>query len=328
MSKTPVSDQVGAVREGCGLLRLESRALFSLEGADRLTFLHGQCTNKVKDLSPGEGRTAFVLDNRGHNHALIRYLIEEDRILLDTELEAGPSLEQRLSKYMVIEDVSFRSMDDAFELLLLAGPEARRILIEAVPDLDPPTTEGSFARVDSLLAVTDRETGEEGFVLWARPADRTSLWESLTAAGAVPISTEAYDILRTEAGRPWRGRDFGEDCLPEETGQVERTVSFSKGCYLGQEPVAMQHYRGKPRKMIRGLLFDAPGVRSGAEVLIGDSAAGTIGTVHESPTLERTIALALLKGNPEPGTQVRVTTEKGQPAVPGTVTELPFVDLR
>jgi tRNA-modifying protein YgfZ len=156
--------------------------------------------------------------------------------------------------------------------------------------------------IDLIIAATDAE-----------PVRR-----ALVEAGAVEVSVAAAEIVRVESGRPRFGAEMSEATIPAEAGIDERAVSFTKGCYIGQETVARLHYKGKPNRHLRGLRLDAP-ASSGEAIGLGDREVGRIGTACVSPALGP-IALAIVRREAEPGARVTV----GETGVQAEVVELPF----
>jgi folate-binding protein YgfZ len=132
------------------------------------------------------------------------------------------------------------------------------------------------------------------------------------------VREEAAECLRIERGRPRYGIDLDDTVIPQEAGLNERAVSFTKGCYVGQETVARLHYKGKPNRHLRGLRLSAP-VDTGEQLLLGERAVGRVGSVAGSPRLGP-IALALVRREAQPGTSVAV----GEHGARAEVVELPF----
>src|SRR5947199_106041 len=135
-------------------------------------------------------------------------------------------------------------------------------------------------------------------------AGTEALSEALMGGGALPVSEEAVEIARVERGRPRYGAELDDNTIPQEAGLNERAVSFTKGCYVGQETVARLFYRGKPNRHLRGLRLSAP-ASSGDELTLGDRVVGHLGSVAVSPSLGP-IALALVRREAEPGDSVQV----------------------
>jgi folate-binding protein YgfZ len=151
--------------------------------------------------------------------------------------------------------------------------------------------------------------------------DRDAVGAGLLAAGAIATSEQAAEVVRVERGRPRYGVDLDDSTIPQEAGLNERAVSFTKGCYVGQETVARLYYKGKPNRHLRGLLIAgaADAVTSGAELQLGERAVGRLGSIVYSPT-HGPIGLALVRREAAPGDVVAV----GADGVTATVVELPF----
>jgi folate-binding protein YgfZ len=170
---------------------------------------------------------------------------------------------------------------------------------------------GTDAGLDLIVAATD--SGQKGS---RDPA--ASLRGALLAAGAVEVEPEAAEILRIEAGRPRFGAEVGPETMPAEAGIVERAVDFEKGCYIGQEPVARLHYRGRPNRHLRGLRLSAPAA-PGTALRLGEKEVGRVGGACVSPALGP-IALAVVRREAEPGDELAV----GEDGVTARVVDLPF----
>jgi folate-binding protein YgfZ len=160
---------------------------------------------------------------------------------------------------------------------------------------------------------------DAGVDLLCDATDLDSLRAALAEAGAVPVSGDAVECLRVERGRPRYGIDLDDTVIPQEAGLNERAVSFTKGCYVGQETVARLYYRGKPNRELRGLRLSAI-AEPGDELTMKGRVVGRLGSVAHSPRLGP-IALALVRREAPPGTSVSVGSGDGLTA---EVTELPF----
>jgi folate-binding protein YgfZ len=158
----------------------------------------------------------------------------------------------------------------------------------------------------------------DGLDLIASGDDAEAVGAALLAAGAVEVGAEAAEILRIEAGTPRFGADMGSETMPAEAGIVDRAVSFAKGCYIGQEPVARLHYKGRPNRHLRGLTLNAP-VGAGAPLRLGEKEVGRVGSSCVSPA-RGPIALAIVRREAEPGAELAA----GEDGVTGRVVDLPF----
>ncbi|HYC77053.1 MAG TPA: hypothetical protein VEI02_05435 [Planctomycetota bacterium] len=280
---------------------------FELGGADRAKYLHGQCTQDVKGKAAGAGGQAWLLDPRGRNLGALRFFVLDDAILVEADPSCAGVVKKRLRKFVITEDVT---IDDALPAASwhVAGPQAAATLEAALPGVLLPRAEdhvGAYRADGARWIVTaNEETGETGFdVRLYRDApspqgDRVERFlAALEAAGAAPAGDDAFEILRVEAGRPRYGVDVDEDLLPAETGRLDATVSFTKGCYAGQEVVAKQQYLGRPRKRLLGLIGEGEPLRPGGALRAengGDAGVALSGV--RSPVLGRPISFAVLKG--------------------------------
>jgi folate-binding protein YgfZ len=154
--------------------------------------------------------------------------------------------------------------------------------------------------------------------LIADAADAANVREALVEAGAVEIGAEVAELARIEAGVPRFGAEMGSETMPAEAGIVERAVSFTKGCYIGQEPVARLHYKGRPNRHLRGLRLSAPAA-PGSSLRLGEKEVGTIGSAGVSPA-RGPIALAIVRREAEPEAELTV----GEDGVTARVIDLPF----
>jgi folate-binding protein YgfZ len=197
-------------------------------------------------------------------------------------------------------------------ILSLIGPRAGAVAGDvSLPEHG--SRGGRIGGVDALLVGT-----AEGLDLIAAADEVAALREALLAAGAVEVSPEAAEILRVEAGRPRFGADMGTESMPAEAGIVDTAVSFTKGCYIGQEPVARLHYKGRPNRHLRGLELSAA-VAAGTPLRLGDREVGRVGSSCVSPA-RGPIGLAIVRREAEPGAELQA----GEDGVTARVVDLPF----
>jgi folate-binding protein YgfZ len=294
------------VRESVGLADRSARGKLRLLGAEATEFLQGQVTNDVEALEPGAGCYAALLNHKGKVRADMRLLRGPDWLWADTEPEMQAVVESTVRTYGIGRDVRAEDVTDTHAILSLLGPEARSAL-----EVEVPQEEHSFVRGEHGLYVAT-DLGVD-VICAAADAEAVRL-----ALGVEPVSGEAAECLRVESGRPRLGIDFGGDTIPEEAGLNERAVSFTKGCYVGQETVARLHYKGKPNRHLRGLRLSEP-LPTGTELYLGDRPVGTVGSVTVSP-VHGPIALAVVRREAAPGDEL-VAPDTG---VTATVAELPF----
>ncbi len=309
--------QYRALREGCGLLERADLTALVVSGPDAAEFLQGQVTNDVESLTPGTGCYAALLDRKGGVQADLRVLrLGEDELWLDTDGRASAPVLRHLSTYKIGREVEVAEPDPGAAILALLGPAANEAAGIGPLPREHDHREVELAGVGCRAVATD--LGIELICPAARSADVS---RTLVDAGAEPVTEAAAEILRVESGRPRFGHEIKPGVLTQEAGMNDRAVSFTKGCYIGQETVARLHYKGKPNRHLRGLRLEAP-VAEDDSIVLGDRELGRIGTAVVSPA-SGPIALAVMRREAEPGATVMV----GEDRVPATVAELPFVRL-
>jgi folate-binding protein YgfZ len=305
--------QYRQLREECGLADRSERGKLLVAGADAAEYLQGQLTSDVEALEPGEGQYAALLDRKGHMQADMRVLRPAaEEILLDTEPEALAAALRHLQMYSVGREVTVADLSGERAILSLIGP--RSVEIAGTAPLPENACESTAVAGTACLAAGTRF----GIDLIVAAAEAERLRQALLDAGAAPVSAEAVEILRVELGVPRFGAEMGTETMPAEAGIVERAVSFTKGCYIGQETVARLHYKGRPNRHLRGLRLSDPAA-SGAGLRLGEKEVGKLGGSVVSPALGP-IGLAILRREAEPGAELAV----GEDGVTARVVDLPF----
>ena len=306
--------QYRQLREECGLVDRSGRGKLLVAGPDAAEYLQGQLTNDTEALEPGDGSYAALLDRKGHMQSDLRVLRpgESPDLWLDCEAVALPPVLKHLTMYSIGRDVAVEDASAARAILSLAGPRSVEIAgTAALPEYA--CEETTVAGVECVAAGT-----REGIDLICAAAQAERLRGALLEAGAVAVSAEAAEILRIEAGVPRYGAEMGAETMPAEAGIVEQAVSFTKGCYIGQETVARLHYKGKPNRHLRGLRLSAPAA-PGAPLRLGEKEVGSLGSAAVSPALGP-VGLAIVRREAEPGTELAV----GEDGVTAEVVALPF----
>jgi tRNA-modifying protein YgfZ len=305
--------QYRQLREECGLADRSSRGKLTLGGADAVEYLQSQLTSDVEALAPGEGQYAALLDRKGHIQADMRVLrTAAGELWVDTEPEGLEAARDHLQTYRIGRQVELADVTAERAILSLIGPRSAEVAgLAALPE--------HACRPAPVAGVECLAVGTAGGVdLIAAAADAARLRGALLDAGAVEVGAEAVEILRIEAGTPRFGAEMGAETMPAEAGIVERAVSFDKGCYIGQEPVARLHYRGRPNRSLRGLRLSAPAA-AGAPLRLGEKEVGRVGSACVSPALGP-IALAIVRREAGPGDALAV----GEDGVTARVVDLPF----
>jgi tRNA-modifying protein YgfZ len=310
--------------EGCGLLDRSERGKLALSGAEAKSFLSGQVTNDIEALAPGRGCYAAFLTHKGKMLGDLRVLDLDDELSLDTERVTLQALFDMIRRFKIGYDLELHKRTLERGLLSLIGPESERVA--GAKELADIEHANALVKIEGIAALAVRT--DTGVDLICDATHTVELAETLRERGAVPVSEQAAEIVRVEHGRPRYGVDLDDSVIPQEAGLNERAVSFTKGCYVGQETVARLHYRGKPNRHLRGLRLAAPGAElhlaappvPGAELRLGERTVGHLSSVVVSPTFGP-IGLALVRREAEPGTGVSVGDEHGPTA---EVVELPF----
>jgi folate-binding protein YgfZ len=308
--------QYRALREEAGMAWRDLR-LVTVAGPDGAEYLQGQLTNDIEALGPGDGCYSALLDRKGHMQADMRVLrIAPDLIWLQLEPEALDAAARHLTMYSVGRDVTV-SGESEVRTLSLAGPAAAER--SGLPPLgaEHAHTETAVDGIECRAVRTDA-----GLDLLVEPASADELAAALAARGVAEVEDDALEILRVESGRPRFGREMTTATIPQEAGINERAVSFTKGCYIGQETVARLHYRGKPNRHLLGLRLSGS-VTTGSVVKAGERELGTVGTAVLSPA-HGPIALAILRRETGPGATVDVEDAESGEVVKAEVVEPPF----
>jgi tRNA-modifying protein YgfZ len=306
--------QYRALKEGAGFVDRSPRGKLTVKGSDAAEFLQGQLTNDVEALQPDAGCYAALLDRKGHMQADMRVLRRgAGELWLDMEPEALATVERHLRMYSIGREVEIEDVTSAWAILSVIGPGA--VETAGTAPLRPEHAHRYFERdgLEILAVSTDL-----GLDLIARSERADALRAALAGSGAVEVTEAAAETVRVEFGRPRFGHEMTTATIPQEAGIDDRAVSFTKGCYIGQETVARLHYKGRPNRHLRGLRLEAP-VAGGDAIMLGDREIGKVGTAVISPALGP-IALAIIRREAEPGTRVAV----GDGNVSAEVIEVPF----
>ena len=294
---------------GCVLVDRSERGKLALTGSEAKDFLTGQVTNDVVGLQPGTGCYAAFLTAKGKMRGDLRVLDLGDELLLDCERVALQGLFDQLRTTMLGRDVQLHKRTLQYGLLSLLGPRAA-----AIAGVRTDAPEHACWRDGEIVVVA----ADAGVVVFVPAEGAGELRARLLAAGAVAADEDVAEILRVEAGRPRYGVDLNDTVIPQEAGLNERAVSFTKGCYVGQETVARLHYKGKPNRHLRGLRLSAP-VRTGTPLALDEREVGRVGSSVVSPR-HGAIGLAIVRREAEPGAVLRA----GDDGATATVVELPF----
>jgi folate-binding protein YgfZ len=322
----PIEREWRAVRHGAGLLDARNRRILALIGGDRVAFMQGMVTNNVAALTDGTGCRAALLTIQGRLVSDLCVYAAGDRLLLDVPAGRAEAVHAALDRLIIADDVEFDT-DTVQPLVTVEGPGSAALLDRlasfAVGDLSPYQHRAMTIDGIALRCVAIAQSGEMGFRLLGAPETAGALWQRLRVAGATPVGIEALNVLRLEAGIPWHGVDMDEETLVMEVG-LDDAISFSKGCYLGQEVVERVAARGHVNRKLCGLVVAGSPIPPANTPLRHDGKeAGHLTSAVLSPALGKIIALGYVHRSAfEVGTVLQA--EVGGTPLVLTVTALPF----
>ena len=306
-----------ALLSGCGLYDLSWRAKIVVTGGDRVRWLNGMVTNNVRDLAPGHGVYAFMLNPQGRIQADLYAFQRGDSLLVDAERGQRDKILQLFDHYIIADDVEIVDISDKLTALGLTGPESRHVLERAgiaVPDL----AHLQFAEITwqqkNITLLRSGEEARESWQIWLAPEQTGELWDALLKAGARPTGTAALNLFRISRGIPQFGKDIREHDLPQETGQT-RALNFTKGCYLGQEIVERIRSRGAVHRQFTAFAVEGTLPEPGAKIVADEKEVDEItsSAVLPLPGGDRPVALGYLRRQAA-GKDLRAGTAKLKPA--------------
>jgi aminomethyltransferase len=318
------SEFLGLV-SGCGLLDLSSRAKIALTGGDRVRWLNGMVTNNIRDLAVGKGVYAFLLNPQGHILGDMYAYNRGESLTLDTVHSELEKLLAIFDRYIIMDDVEVANVSDRVQSLGIAGPGASDLLRKA--KFEFPSLESlQFADVTwqgaAVTIVRGDHPGVEWYELWSAPEQLPTLRSALTQAGAKPVSAAAQELLRIAEGIPRYGQDIRERDLPQETSQ-ERSLHFSKGCYVGQEIVERIRSRGAVHRKFAGFEVEGALPAPATKIQADGKDVGEVTGAASLPVKdgERRVAIGYIRREFASGKQVQAGGTQL------TVTNLPFAKI-
>jgi aminomethyltransferase len=284
-----------ALHESAAWLDVSQRGRIRASGEDSLRLLHAIASNAVEGLQPGQGVYAFFLNAQGRIQADSRIFVSEDHALIDCEPQVRQTLFDHINSYIIMDDVQLEDVSDATAAIALEGPRAGEIALQALGEVLPASEPHAHRESGGIRVLRAAITGQPGLWLLCPAARKASLLEQLEAAGAVAASEQDFEVARVENRRPRFGEDYSDSNIPHETGLL-RAVSFSKGCYLGQEIVERVRARGQVNKLLASLEFDTrQPPRAGTPVDHAGKEAGRLTSPVFSPRLGKVVAFAILR---------------------------------
>jgi folate-binding protein YgfZ len=319
--------------EGAGLFDLSARGRVEVSGTEAVQFLNGMLTNDVAKLEGGAWMAAAFPNPQGRLLASARVARLADSFHIDTEPATYKAVLAALERFTLAGDFRVRDLTNETACLSVQGARARACVAEVVGDAAAATPKRRAALAEfggqPLIVIRATHTSEDGFDLFVPSAAARALWDALAAAaGARPAGFAALEVLRVEAGVPRFGVDADSANVVTEVVDEDEAVSYTKGCYVGQEIIARIHWRGHVAKRLAGLVFDReaePPADARVRDCDGSREVGRITSTVFSPRLRRQLALAVVRHDSlAPGTELRVFSGEVEFCA-AHVAALPFV---
>jgi folate-binding protein YgfZ len=330
MKKAAPSTDYSAVREGgAGLIDLSSRGRLLVSGSEAVVFLNGLITNDMKTLPVNHWMPAVFPNVQGRLLAAVRIIHRDNGFLIDTESATRDTVVKLLQRFTLAGDFRLTDLTQNTALLSIQGAKTPEIMAAVFGGTLATLGRDAVASVDwqgeQITIIRATHTAEDGFDLFVNSTEAESLRDAFIKAGAQPIGNDTIETLRIEAGIARYGVDMDEANVVTETN-LDDAVSFTKGCYIGQEIIARIKYRGHVAKKLAGLIFESEvSLESGTKIFsVDDKEIGRVTSFAFSPRLNRTIALGYVKYDYlGPETTVKIVSAGKE--FPAAVTELPFI---
>jgi folate-binding protein YgfZ len=317
-----LADGYRAIQQHAAIGAVAPRLQIAVAGQDRAAYLQGLLTNDIQALTPGTGCYSAWLSPQGRMHTDMHVLESGDMILLDVPAETLESTIQRLEQFIFTEDVQVASLADSLTGVWLHGPHAAAVLEQVLDGARgfndwPEYRNGRFEfRGSPVSVVRISQLGVPGFCVYLEPPRATELSSALADAGAELVSGDAIESARIEAGYPVFGIDMTDETIPLEAGIETRAISFTKGCYVGQEVIIRVLHRGHGRvaKRLVRIRIDGQRADRGSKVYAAEREVGTVTSAAASPR-SGAIALAYVHRDfVAGGTELEVEVPSGRAA--------------
>lgn len=315
-----------ALISGCGIYELAQRVKIKLTGRDRVRWLNGMVSNNIRDLAVGQGVYAFLLNAQGHILGDLYVYNRGESLLVETDRAQLEKVLSIFRKYIIMDKVEIEDISEKLSSIGIAGPQSGEVLKAAgfqFPQLQAlQFADVTWQQINVTLVRHDNPL-LESYELGSAPGDTKTLWEALANAGTTPVGEPAVELLRIAAGIPRYGQDIRERDLPQETEQ-SRALSFTKGCYIGQEIVERIRSRGAVHRTFIGFEIEGSLPRPGAKVQVDGKDVGEITSIASFPGdgNERRVALGYCRREVgTPGREVVIGDTKAR------ISPLPFAGI-
>jgi folate-binding protein YgfZ len=331
----PAAEYRGA-REGAVLFDLSHRGKVELTGPEAAVFLHNLLTNDIRNLPYSHGCETFLCNVQARvlAHGLIyrlkifddaAFLSSHDAFWLDVDPGLGEKVARHLDRHLISEQVEIADRTQSFAHLHLAGPRAPELVAQdGITNLAHRELMQNGHGAETVQFRRNDRLGLPGYDIVCLAASAAGYWAHWLGCGATPAGLATEETLRLEAGTPVYGKDVTEANLAPEVGRTPQAISYSKGCYLGQEPIVRLRDLGHVNRVLTGLRIEgSEPVPPGAKLWREGKEAGQVTSSVYSPTFGCVLALAYIRrGSTDPGTTLEV--EAGAERRAGVVASLPF----
>ena len=312
-------------RENVTAQIIEDLALLRFKGEDHLTFLQGQTTNDILSLEGGQGQPTAILDPKGKVRTIATVYRCHDSVYMVLPKSAVDDIEGHLNKYIVMDDAEIERFP--LEFIYVSGPKSRKYLegffeTDLKPEDEYEHQQLSYNDDRTIPLALHDLNGEEGFLFFVKNAK--DFYEDLNSYKELPLlNANVQEVMRIEAGQLKFGVDLNTSTLFPETNLQTEYVSFTKGCFVGQEIVARVKYRGSVNRAMMGIVFEEEAPQKPSDFSIRGQKAGFITSVCFSEHKKNYVALAYIGRNfRTPGSRMNVETEEG--TFKAQVVYLPF----
>ena len=323
----PIEEHLN-VRRCAGISDLSHRSKVILSGKDRTPFLQKILSQDINSLTPSSGAYSTLLDVKGRMLAYMKIYCDEDSFFIDLEPGLSEIFVQALKHYQFREDVVMEDVTERYGLITVQGPQSRQLLssVANMDIKDMPECSHINLPINNIntKAVRTSYTGEEGYDIYALRDEIHTVWDALIG----PIfGIEALETLRIEAGTPVYFSDMDEHTIPVESN-LDKAISYTKGCYIGQETISRIKFRGHVNRTLTGFYINGDIVPVKGDKIIKiihdiEQNVGVVTSACHSPTLNKIIAMGYIRIEcSEQGETVHI--ESGSQRLPAVVTKLPF----
>jgi folate-binding protein YgfZ len=293
----------------CGV-RLASEALFSITGRDRVRWLNGMVTNNIRDLAVGHGVYAFVLNAQGHILGDLYVFNRGESLVAEIEHEQVETLLPIFRRYIIMDKVEFEDLTGKTAVIGLTGPKSPDVLVTA--GLRAELAALQFSDLEwkdfTVTVVRGDNCSSPTYQLWVPAEKKDLVYDLLRQTGAEAVSEESLESFRILCGIPQMGKDIRERTLPQETGQ-DRALSFTKGCYIGQEIVERIRTRGAVHRAFIGFEVEGTVPPPGTKIQSEGRDVGELTTIAGMPLQGKRLALGFLRKEFAAGDKVLAAQE-------------------